>query len=98
VIPNTPGIHEGALVITYEDTSGEIIEVRKPFTINAMEMPMPEMPSDFDQGGMTPKGSSKTIWWIGGGLLAVIILLLVLIKKGIFKKLIGRKKGLTLDE
>ena len=42
VIPMNPGELSGDIVFTFEDSTGQMQEVRKPFTLNMM--PMPEFP------------------------------------------------------
>lgn len=45
VIPMNPGELSGDIVFTFEDSTGQMQEVRKPFTLNVMDMmPMPEFP------------------------------------------------------
>ena len=56
VIPNEAGELIGDIVFTYEDSTGQEQEVRKPFTLNVMEeAPMPEFPGEeyppMDEGG-----------------------------------------------
>ena len=99
IIPNSPGLLEGAIRISYEEPSGEQIEISHDFTLNVTEMPMPEFPPGFEPEFEQPSGPSVKTWILAGiGLLLFIIVMVILVKKGVFKKLINRKKGLTLDE
>lgn len=99
LIAKAPGPHEGALIISYDEPTGEHMEIRKDFTVNAVEMSMPEMPPGFNpEGGMIPKGDSSKKLWIGLGIVVSAIVVIVFLKKVVVNKLIRRKKGLTLDE
>ena len=99
VIPNSLGLLEGTIRITYEEPSGEQVELTQDFTLNVIEMPMPEFPPGFEPGFEQPSGPSAKTWILAGaGLLVFVIVIIVLVKKGVFTKLINRKKGLTLDE
>lgn len=61
VIPNEPGETTGAVVFTYEDSTGQTQEVRKEFTLNVMEMPpMEEFPGEGFPGGEFPMEESST--------------------------------------
>ena len=96
VIPNEAGELKGAVVFTYEDSSGEEQEVREEFTLNVAEMPpMNENPDDMPpmddkKGGI--KGLLKNKWlWIslviiGGGAGGFVF----------YKK--KKKKGMAIDE
>ncbi len=96
VIPNEAGELKGAVVFTYEDSSGKEQEVREEFTLNVAEMPpMNENPDDMPpmddkKGGI--KGLLKNKWlWIslviiGGGAGGFVF----------YKK--KKKKGMAIDE
>lgn len=68
VIPSSEGELQGDVVFTYEDSTGQMQEVRKDFTLNVMDMP----PMDDEFGGEFPpmeeeKGGilkSKVFWGI----------------------------------
>ena len=66
VIPSEPGPLEGAVVFTYEDSTGEEQEIRKEFTLNVMDMPpMDDFPDEFppmDEGPGGIKGVLKSKW------------------------------------
>lgn len=48
IIPSQPGELTGDVVFTYEDSTGQMQEVRKPFSLNVMEMmPMPDFPGEY---------------------------------------------------
>jgi len=66
-IPNATGEVNGAVVFSYEDSTGQMQEIRKEFTLNVMEAPpMPEfpdgMPIEEPQSGGILK--SKIFWGI----------------------------------
>ncbi len=89
IIPQEPGELTGFLVFSYEDSSGENVEIREEFTLNVMEpMPMEEFPEDMPP--MEEGRSFKGIW-IG------LLLILASIGGFIFYKK-RKKKGMALDE
>ncbi|MCK9444008.1 MAG: hypothetical protein M0Q14_05735 [Tissierellaceae bacterium] len=99
VIPDMPGELIGAVLFTYEDSTGQMQEIRKEFTMDVMEMPpMEEFPEDFyppmndmNQGGI--KGIVKSKWlWIG------VVALGAIIGGVIFYKKKKREKEMALDE
>lgn len=99
ITPTAPGIQEGTLIISYDEPSGEHMEIRKDFTLNVIEMLMPEMPPGFEPEGMdTQGGFSKKAIWIGIAAFVIALAGFISYKKGLFKKLIPKKKGFTLDE
>ncbi|MDU5082067.1 CARDB domain-containing protein [uncultured Tissierella sp.] len=98
VIPSQPGELTGAVLFTYEDSTGQKQELRKEFTLNVTEMPPMEEfpgemppPDDMKSGGI--KGILKSKWlWIS----------LVIIGAGvggfIFYKKKKKEKEMALDE
>jgi hypothetical protein len=69
VIANNPGELTGDVVFTYEDSTGQEQEIRKPFTLNVMDAPpMPEFPGEefppTDEGGFTKLLKSPILWGI----------------------------------
>lgn len=95
VIPNEPGELTGAVLFTYEDSTGQPQELRQEFNLNVMEMPpMEELPGDM---GPMPgeKGELlKSPWlWITVGLIIIIGGIMFIKKK---KK--KREKEMALDE
>jgi hypothetical protein len=93
VIPNEPGLLEGEVVFTYEDSTGQEQELRKEFSLNVMDAPpMEEFPGEFppDEG---KKGifQSKGLW---------ITLILLLAGGGgfFFYKKKKKEKELALNE
>lgn len=99
VIPRGPGITNGAVIISFDDPTGEHIELRKDFSFNTIEMPAPE-PTPGDQGMEPGKANGELfkklikspLFWIG--IAAAAIIIGIFIRKGIIK----RKGGMTLDE
>lgn len=95
VIPSEPGELTGNIVFSYEDSTGEIIEIEKEFSLNVMDsMPMDEFPDDMppeeEARGIKKLLKSKGFW-----------ITIVLIGAGIggfifYKK--KKKKGMALDE
>jgi hypothetical protein len=95
VIPMEPGELTGTLVFSYEDSSGENVEIREEFTLNVMEpMPVDEFPEDMppmdEQGGIKKIFKSKGFW-------ITIILIGTAIGGFIFYKK-KKMKGMALDE
>lgn len=99
VIPNAPGELKGAVLFTYEDSTGQMQELRKEFTLNVMEMPpMEEFPPDFqppmddmNTGGLKGMLKSKGLW-------ATLIVLIVAVGGFVFYKKRKKKKEEALDE
>ena len=60
VIPSEEGLLEGDLVFTYEDSTGQSQEVRKPFSFNVASMPimdddfMNNFPMEEEKSGLSP--------------------------------------------
>lgn len=74
VIPSEEGLLEGEIVFSYEDSTGEEIEIREPFSINITEA-FDEFPDDFPMEEEGPTGlkkilMSKWLWAIVALLLA----------------------------
>ena len=95
VIPSQPGEISGNVVFSYEDSSGEQVEIKKEFKMNAVEMPpMEENPEDMNpdmNGGKKNILKSKGFW------IAVISAAAVVVGIIIYKKN-KKKKGMALDE
>lgn len=96
VIPSETGELEGALVFTYEDSTGETQEVRQSFSLNVIEMmPMDEFPDDMEGMPEENGGFFRSNWmWI---LLAVILLAAGVLFFRLRKKK-KRDKEMSLDE
>lgn len=100
VIPYSPGEVTGAVVFTYEDSTGQMQEVRKEFTLNVMEMPpMEEFPSDmppmdgYNPEGGGVKGVFKSKWfWI------VIVAVIAIVGGVVFYRKKKRAKEMAFDE
>lgn len=89
IIPEETGELTGYLVFTYEDSSGEVVEIREEFTLNVMEaMPMDESLED-----MVPEEESKGF----KGIWIALILIAASIGGFIFYKK-KKEKGMALDE
>lgn len=97
IIPEEPGELTGDVVFTYEDSTGQVQEIRKDFSLNVMDMPMMEepFPDDFppmeeNQGGIKGLLKSKIFWTIIA-LVAIVIGVIIFRKK-------KKQKELALDE
>ena len=95
VIPEEPGELTGAIVFTYEDSTGEIVEHREEFTLNVIDMPpMDEFPDDMPMED-EPRGIKKLLkskgFWITIVLIATGVGGFVFYKK-------KKKKGMAIDE
>ncbi len=94
LIPTEAGELKGALVFTYEDSTGETNEVREEFSLNIMEMPPMDEFSDMDHMPVEKKSIFKSPWlWI--------IVIAGLVGGGIFlkkKKKEKKEKEMALDE
>lgn len=101
VIPNAPGELTGAVVFTYEDSTGQVQEVRKEFTLNVMDAPpMPDFPGgefppfeEPQQGGIKGILKSKVFWGIFLAIIVAIVSIVVYRKK---KK--NKMKEMAIDE
>lgn len=95
VIPSQPGEISGNVVFSYEDSSGEQVEIRKEFKLNVVEMPpMEPMPEDMNpdmNGGKKNILKSKGFW------ITIIIIAAAVVGIIIYKKN-KKKKGMALDE
>ena len=95
VIPSEPGELTGNIVFSYEDSTGEVIEIEKEFSLNVMDaMPMDEFPDD-----MPPEEEAKGIKKLlkSKGFWITIILIGAGIGGFVFYKK-KKKKGMALDE
>ena len=95
VIPSEPGELTGDIVFTYEDSTGETIEIREEFTINVIEPP----PMDENLDGMPPQEQARGLKGIlkSKGFWTTIILIGAVVGGFIFYKK-RKKKGMALDE
>lgn len=97
IIPYQEGELTGAVVFTYEDSTGDTQELREEFSLNVMDMPpMDEFPGEFDDFPMEEEGGFlKSKWlWISLGLLAVVVGGIIFAKKRKKKK----DEEMSLDE
>ena len=95
VIPSEPGELTGDIVFTYEDSTGEIIEVREEFTLNVMDAP----PMDEFPDGMPPEDEARGIKKVLKSKGFWITIILIGAGAGgftFYKK--RKKKGMALDE
>ncbi|WP_422485101.1 COG1361 S-layer family protein [Gudongella sp. DL1XJH-153] len=95
VIPSEAGQLEGEIVFTFEDSTGQKIEERKPFSLNVMDMePMPEFPMEppmEDPGA----GGSMTRFIIPGLVLLAMVGGIILYRRKKAKKF---DEDLEIDE
>lgn len=97
IIPYEPGEMTGAVVFTYEDSTGETQELREEFSLSVMDMPpMDEYPGEFDDFPMEEEGSFfKSKWlWISLGAVVVIVGGIIFARKKKKKK----EEEMSLDE
>lgn len=104
IIPTEEGPAEGKIIFTFEDAIGNVSEIEKPFTINAMaatEMPQnnfeqgrnPDMPNPNEIED--PNQGPNKLLLIGLGIIASIIGLVVFLKRRKKRKL---KKLMEFDD
>lgn len=97
VIPNAPGELQGAVVFTYEDSTGQEQEVRKEFTLNVMDAPpMPEFPDGMPpmeepKAGIKGIFKSKVFWGLFIAIIAATVATVVYKKK-------KKTKEMAIDE
>lgn len=90
VIPNTAGQTVGNVVFSFEDSTGKPVEIKKEFTMNAMEMP--QMPPE----GMEIYGPEGSLPGEGPqfNILFIIIPAVVVLAAGVAVFIILRKRRL----
>ncbi|UWG97662.1 hypothetical protein LPY66_02170 [Dehalobacter sp. DCM] len=99
ITPTSPGAQSGAVVITFDDPTGEHLVIKKEIVFNAQEMIQPQMPE-----GMPPVEMAPPINWkkrlliIAATLIVLIIAGIVAHKKGLLKKLWGLRKSLRVPK
>ncbi len=102
--PMQEGPVEGAIKISYEDSTGETHTIEKAFTVNVMGMPEfdPSSMPGYDpsmEGGEAPSEAKpfymNPLVWGGAAALLLLIILITVLKKRKEKKL---QKDLNLDE
>ncbi len=95
VTPTKVGENVGTLVLTFEDSSGKKIDVRKEFTGYAMEMPTYDDPGMEDPGIMEPSEPMETEEpfnvWLGVGVGFGSFLIAFFVAKIITTKIIRKK-------
>ena len=97
VIPNEPGELTGDVVFTYEDSTGQEQEIRKPFTLNVMDAPaMPEFPGE--EFPPTDEGGGKFSRILKSPILWGILVLIGGIVGFIIYKKKKKEKEFALDE
>ena len=94
ITPEEPGELTGAIVFTYEDSTGEIVGHREEFTLNVMEPIMEDFPEDMppmdEARGIKKLLKNKGFW--------IAIILIAAAGGGFvfYKK--RKEKGMALDE
>ena len=91
VIPNEMGELTGKIIFSYDDTSGEHVEIVKDFSMNVMEAPpMEEFPEEMppEKTGLLKK---KGFW-------ATVIIILAIGGIIFYKKKKKKKEGMAFDE
>lgn len=99
VIPMQQGSSKGSIVFAFEDADGKSHEIKKEFTINAVEMPPIEnLPADGGMEGPTKNPGlfsrivRSPILWVS------VVLLAGLAAFFIVKRVRGRREEMMLDE
>ena len=73
IFPDTEGVLEGVIVITYDDSNGQEIRVEQPLSLNVLAQPTLTP----DQNNLPPRSSFPIPMWLIIGI-AVIILAIAL--------------------
>lgn len=93
IIPNDMGELTGKIIFSYDDTSGEHVEIEKDFTFNVIEAPpMEEFPDE-----MPPEENSK-FYKKKGFWIAIVIIALIVGGIIFYKKKKKKKEGMAFDE
>lgn len=93
IIPTEPGLLEGRVIFSYEDSNGETVEIFKGFSLNINDAPMEDFPpEDFDPNMQEKGGTKKILTWL------ILILVAAVTAFIIIRKKIIKKKGMALDE
>ncbi|WFA08672.1 CARDB domain-containing protein [Tissierella sp. Yu-01] len=95
VIPSAPGELKGNVVFTYEDSTGQIQEVREEFTLNVMDMMEPEFPGEMPPIDEMPNEGSNTGKIIGGIITVIAVIAGIVIYK---KKKLKKLEAMEIDE
>lgn len=97
VIPQEPGILEGNIVFTFEDSTGESQEIKEPFSLNVVDMPPFE---EFPEGEMPFEEEPSLFSKIMKFLIPGLIVIAAIVGFVIFKKKRAKKyeKDLEIDE
>ena len=81
IIPEVAGMLNGTIVVEYEETTGEIVQIRKDFEFEVMEM-MEEFPDDMEEMPMPEEKNKKLPIIIGGiAILAAALITTIIIRK-----------------
>jgi hypothetical protein len=93
ITPTEPGLLEGNIILSYEDSNGETVEITKNFSLNVMEAPTEEFPPEGPNPEMNRKGGIKKIlsWVILIAVMAATVFIIV-------RKKIIKRRGIDLDE
>ena len=93
IIPEQPGMSVGAVVVEYEDATGEVIQIRKDFEFEVMDMPE-EMPGEMGEMPFPEENKNKKLPMIAGiiaGIAAAAVITMIVLKKR------KKKKDLEFD-
>ncbi|SCY95187.1 COG1361 S-layer family protein [Alkaliphilus peptidifermentans] len=96
ITPINPGLLEGNIIFSYEDSAGDYIEVIKELSINIMEMEQfPEDWMDFppefnDEPWFKIILKNKFVW--------ALVIILIAVGGFLIRKRIKKKKGMEADE
>lgn len=97
VIPQEPGMLNGNIVFTFEDSTGEAQEIKQAFSLNVIDMPpMEEFPDGEMPGFEEPSLTSKIMKFLIPGVLVILAIIgFVVFRKRRAKK---HEKDLEIDE
>lgn len=99
ITPKGVGVVNGAVVISFDDPTGQHVELRKDFSLNVVEMPVdpgngenPGVDTQTPKVGVFKKILKSPFTWVGVGAVAITAGLIIR------KRIIKRKEGMELDE
>ena len=96
VIPQEPGMLEGNVVFTFEDSTGQPQEIKQAFSLNVVDMPPFEEFPDGEMPFEEPSLVSKIMKFLIPGILVIAAIIgFVIFRKRRAKK---HEKDLEIDE
>lgn len=95
VIPKSAGTVNGAVILSYDEPTGENIEIKKDFTLNVVEMPQQMPPEGME--GMNGNGMKKSSFFMKP-FVWVVLIIAAAAGAVVFRTIKKKKGGMTLDE